>query len=615
MRKITFLFVFFSFYSTFLPIFGQVTLLFDSMEAPHFDWQEQILQQVDVEDLGEDAYQELLDELSDMVLWSDTAVQPIRIRQQIILSSNRTLNVREGYRNRTAQRQETSKAYLGDPWHHSFRYRIKAGSVWQAGFSLEKDAGEPWRKQIPGFDSWHGFVAYRAESASQPWLKQAVLGHYRLRTGCGLLINQGFSLGKQYHTQQLQQQSNTITPVASNAEDKYMQGIAFRIQAGRHFTLLPYCSALQIDGTLNNHILSAIKTDGLHQTLHEAQRRNAAWQSIFGTRAGWRGEWYDVGLHLMTTHLQYDYKKNTTYYNQSQFQGHQLTQASADYQFRALGFVLRGETAISDNGSMAMLNYLDHDLGRYWNASIIQRYYSRQYQQLHASSLSESSAMQGEQGLTFNLAGSLTQHWDVQLMADYFYFNQPQFGIREERSDGVEAAIKAIRHHERSTLSIGYRVKRKGNYIRHLFDSYLTLTPTEQLSFRTQFKGRIYSEINKDPSYGYAFSQAATWQSSFHNNSCPYTLHAQATYFSTDDYDSRVYMTEKTLLYGFGLPIFFGQGLRYSIVGNVHLGSHLVIELKWALTNYANRTTISSGLQEIKGNTQQDLWLQARIKL
>ena len=58
-----------------------------------------------------------------------------------------------------------------------------------------------------------------------------------------------------------------------------------------------------------------------------------------------------------------------------------------------------------------------------------------------------------------------------------------------------------------------------------------------------------------------------------------------------------------------------GQGLRYSITGNLHLGTHLIIEGKWAMTNYANCATISSGLQQIKGNTQQDLWLQVRIKL
>lgn len=586
----------------------------DRIDDLRFDWQEQIMQQVDIEDLGEEAYQELLNELSDMVLWSDTTTLRPRLRQQCIISTNRTLNQRAGYRNPSFEQQENSKAYLGDPWHHSIRYRFHAGNSWQAGFSLEKDAGEPWRKQVPGFDSWHGFFAYQAKSSSQSWFQQAVIGHFRIRTGCGLMINQGFSLGKQYITQQLQRPSNLIQPFASSAEDQFMQGAAMRIHFGRHFTFLPYCSARQLDGSIEHHLLTSIKTDGLHNTMHEVSRRNVAWQSIFGARAGWRGEWYDVGVHLMTTHLQYDYVRNLTYYNQLQFRGHQLTQAAADYQLRALGFVLRGEWAVDDQGGIALLNYLRHPIGSFWEGALIHRFYSPEYHQLHASSISESSAMQGEHGVTLNLEGSLTSHWNMQMMVDWFHFSRPQFGIREAPSDGIEAAAKIIRQDRSSVLSIGYRIKRKGDYIRHSFDSYLTLTPTPQLSFRTQAKGRIYSERNQDPSYGYALSQSVSWNGQLPHCQWPVVIHAQASYFSTDDYDSRVYLNEKTLLYGFGLPVFFGQGLRYSLTGNLHFGQRIVLELKWALTNYANRATIGSGLQEIDGNTQQDLWLQLRAR-
>ena len=623
MRKITFLFVFLGFYCTFPSVFGQETLLFSPTDTVLFDWQEQILQQVDIEELGEEAYHELLEELSEMVLWSDTTKVshlPHRFRHQLIAGSNRTLTARAGYLDATPERQQAGKAYLGDAWHHSIRYRVKSGSQWQAGLSLEKDAGEAWQEHLPGFDSWHAFLSYNDDLQQRHWLRQAVIGHYRLRMGCGLLVNQSFTLGKHYTSQLLNQRSNTFSPYASNAESGYMQGAAFRFNLGHGISLLPYVSALPIDGTLTQGILTAIKTDGLHRTISETKRRNAAWQSIFGTRIGLRGEWYDIGLHLMTTHLQYDYIRALNYYNENYFRGHQLTQFSTDYQLQAFDFNLRGELAFDDHGGMAMLNVLRHGLGRYWNASLIHRYYSKDYHQLHASSLRESAAMQGEQGLTASVEGSLSRHWDLQFLTDWFHFCQPQFGIRQPSSDGFESIVRAIYQHRTTTASLGYRMKSKGDYLRHSFDSYFTFSPTPHLSLRTQLKGRIYSETSATqtgtttPSTGYAISQSGTWEGNV-DSACHFTINAQATYFDTDDYDSRLYMSEKNILYGFGLPMLHGQGLRYSITGNLHLGPHLIFEGKWAMTNYANCATISSGLQQIKGNTQQDLWLQVRIKL
>lgn len=610
----------------------------DSIQASQFDWQEQILQQVDVDDLGEEAYQELLEELSDMVLWSDTTQQsliPSHFRHQLILSSSRTLSQRAGYSDQIAP----DKAYLGDPWHQSIRYRLKAGSHWQAGIGLEKDAGEPWRSQFPAFDAWHAFLLYQkgAKSPAPSWLRQGVVGHYRLRMGCGLLINQGFSLGKQYMMQQFNQRSNAFSPYASIAETDYMQGAAFQLNFGRHLSLLPYFSVLQLDGTLSQQtvgttadgesivqeVLSSIKTDGMHRTPSEADRRNAAWQSIFGLRAGWRGEWYDIGLHLMTTQLQYNYIRSQLYYNMNYFRGHQLTQFSTDYRLQAFGFALRGELAFDHDGGMASVNTLMHKVARYWRASLIHRYYSPQYHQLHASSISESSAMQGEQGVTLGLNGDLSSRWSLELMADWFRFSQPQFGIRDDSSQGFEALGRATYSRHYATLMLGYRIKRKGDYLRHSFDSHLTLTPTPHLSFRTQLRGRLYSEkANQQeatpadsPSKGYLLSQSVQWSGNIHTPKYPFSLNAQAAYFQSDDFNSRLYLTEKTVLYGFGFPMLYGQGLRYSLTGNLHLGPRVILEAKWAMTNYANRATISSGLQQIAGNTQQDLWLQLRLKL
>jgi len=623
MQKRSFLLLFLCFLLCFLPIFGQDIANLEQQKDLNLDWQEQILQQIDIENLGEAAYGELLDELSDLVVWSDTTGTTLlkgRLKQNIILSSNRTLSPRAGYKNQTEERQASNKAYLGDPWHHSVRYRMQLGRHWQAGMNVEKDAGEAWRHQFPAFDSWHAFVRAKDVRVSEHIrLQDAVIGHYRLRTGCGLLVNQGFSLGKQYISRQLmQQRSNTITPFASNAEYDYMQGAALVLRVGEHFSILPYVSARQIDGTYNKErrVLTALQTNGYHRTMTEDSHRNAAWEIVSGARLGWRGEWYDVGIHGTYTQLQYDYIRNHLYYNTNYFRGHQLAQFSADYTVRALGGYLRGEFAMDDKGAIANLTALQYKWTDSWTTTLLYRYYDLKYRQLHGSALGENSEMQGEQGFTLNLDGQLSAHWQLQGMFDYFFFGQPQYGIRDNRSQGLEGTFRLFYTHRKVNGSLAYRIKKKSNYFRHTFDGLFTIEPNEAFTSKTQLRARIYNKKEEgvaSNSYGYAVSQSFAWNCK-HWTRCPFSLVGQASYFHTDDYDSRIYLTEKTILYGFGLPMLYGEGLRYSVTGTIKIGPHINVDLKWAMTNYANRATISSSLQQINSNTQQDLWLQLRLK-
>lgn len=616
--------LFLGFCFVFAPILGQTDAISEMSEVPTLDWQEQILQHADIETLGDAAYNELLEQLSDLVVWSDTTKIGLfdgRLRQQVILSSNSCLSQRAGYVNQTDERQAANKAYLGDPWHHSVRYRFQLGKHWQAGLNMEKDAGEAWRHQFPGADSWHAFVRAKDVRISEhSRLKDAIVGHYRLRTGCGLLIHQGFSLGKRYISQQLmEQRTNTITPFASNAESDYMQGAALDLRLGQHLTLLPYVSARQIDGTFDpvGHIITAIQRDGYHRTMTEEKHRHASWEIVSGARIGWRGEWFDIGLHATYTQLQYNYERNRSYYNTNYFRGHQLAQFSADYTARALGGLLRGELAFDDKGALANLTALRYKLGDVWYASFIYRYYSDSYRQLHASTLGENSETQGEQGFLLSVNGDLTAHWRMEGMVDFFRFSQPQYGIRKLTSQGMEGLLSLGYTRRRFDGTITYRMKTKGDYIRHSADGIITIHPNAALTFKTQLRGRIYSEkadnVVKN-SFGYAVSQSLAWNCGL-SARCPFTLSGQASYFHTDDYDSRVYLTEKAILYGFGLPMLYGEGVRYSVTGTIKIGPHINVDLKWAMTNYANRASISSGLQEIEGNNQQDLWLQLRLKI
>lgn len=607
------LFSFFIFWTSFLPISGQDATL---------DWQEQILQQVDVEDLSEEMFDLLMDELTELTTFADTTAPSHRLRQQLVVSANRCLDTRAGYVDQSEQRQQAGKAYLGDPWRPRLRYRAQYGPHWQAGLSLGKDSGEPWLRTFPHFDRWHAFVRAQRLQLTRRWrLDDAVIGHYRLRLGCGLVLSQGFSLGKQFCADQLWgQRSPAIMPQSSPSVSSFMQGAAASLRFGSHLSLLTYVSARQIDGTLDDHhTLTSLPATDYHRTATEMSHRHQAWQTVTGARLSLAGEWYDVGLHGCYTHLQYDYVRKPNYYNQHYFRGHELAQAALDYKLQASQFKVRGELALDDAAGLASLTSIQTDVKELLRLSLTHRYFSPSYRQLHAQTIAESSALQGEQALTLTLDAELSRHWSAQGMVDWFRFSQPQFGIRDSTSQGLEALLRLVRtRHRQPQASLTYRMKAKGGNLRHTFSAVWQFHPTPSLALRSQLRACVYYKeedpaVPATPSQGYLVSQAATWQCqpwpSLH-----LTLDAQATYFHTDAYDSRLYLTEHNILYGFGLPMLYGEGLRYSLTSTVRLGPRFSLDLKYALTSYADRATIGSGLQQIRGNNQQDLWLQLRTK-
>ena len=107
--------------------------------------------------------------------------------------------------------------------------------------------------------------------------------------------------------------------------------------------------------------------------------------------------------------------------------------------------------------------------------------------------------MQGEQGVTLNIDGQLLAHWQWQSMFDYFWFGQPQYGIRETNSQGLEGMIRLLYSHRKVNGTLGYRIKQKADYIRHSFDGMLNIQPFESFTSKTQLRARIH---NKKEQYG-----------------------------------------------------------------------------------------------------------------
>jgi hypothetical protein len=73
-------------------------------------------------------------------------------------------------------------------------------------------------------------------------------------------------------------------------------------------------------------------------------------------------------------------------------------------------------------------------------------------------------------------------------------------------------------------------------------------------------------------------------------------------------------MYEKSLLYAFSIPSFYGKGERLALNLRYELNEHFIFQAKYGRTHYRDRKVIGSDLEQIEGNQKNDLYLQLRIK-
>lgn len=92
-------------------------------------------------------------------------------------------------------------------------------------------------------------------------------------------------------------------------------------------------------------------------------------------------------------------------------------------------------------------------------------------------------------------------------------------------------------------------------------------------------------------------------------------LSANVAYFHTDNYESRLYLYERSLLYDFSSLMLYGKGLRYALMTRADISKHLMLIAKLGVTDYFDRSVISSGLQQVNASSMADIDIQIMWKL
>ena len=516
-------------------------------------------------------------------------------------------------------RKGYEKTYLGPALYHSLRYGFRYQDNLYVGVSAEKDAGEPFGAlhNTRGYD----YYSFHLLLQNIGRLKALAVGNYRLSFGQGLVISTDYWMGKTAYLSSFTFRSTGIRKHASTDEYNYFRGAATAVALNKSFTLSAFYSHRSMDGVIENGEITSIYKSGLHRSKSEADKRETFSLQLAGGNLSYRNNNLKIGATGIYYAFNRPYEPTLKTYAKYNLHGSSFYNLGIDYSYRWHQLSFQGETAIGTKG-MATLHKMQYTPVQGTQLMLLHRYYAHDYWAFFAHSFGESSQVQNENGWYLAAETAPFSHWRFFASIDLFSFPWWKYRISKP-SQGVDLMLQATYSPRKSvSMYLNYRYKRKERDVSGT-QGEVTLPVYQQrlryrlnyvtdhwFSLRTTLDGNRFQTQGKQPAYGYQATQAVSCRFPWF----PIQATLQGSYFRTDDYDSRVYIAEKGLLYTFYTPSFQGEGLRFSIHLRYDINKHWMMIAKFGQTLYKDRQEIGSGYDLIHGNKKADMQMQLRLK-
>jgi len=546
----------------------------------------------------------------------------------IFIRGQEVLEEQAGYHETTDSMLPASSnsKYMGSSYKVYSRYKFQYKNKVYFGFTAEKDPGEEF---FSGSNK-NGFDYYSAhlQINNLGLFKSLTLGDFEVKYGQGLVLWSDFGMGKSPYVLNIRKRTQGLKKYSSTNENIFMRGAGTTV-AIKNIDISVFFSSKNIDANIqdssNNEIatVTSFQNTGIHATPSQVVDKDAIRESIVGGNITHNHENFKIGI----TGIYYTYSaelvKDTTPKNQFDFRGNENTNISLDYQFSLRDFYFFGEEAISQNGGKAFLNSIMIRLAPQISMSLLHRHYDKNYQANYSNAFGENSNVSNESGLYFGLEIHPIKKWKITSYFDTYRFMWLKNAI-DAPSKGNEWFMQTDYNPTRD-LSIYLRIKNEIKQkdknaetgIDELVDEKLLKTRLHlscQINKKFTIKSRIettkYQINNQKNEYGYM-----VYQDIFYDlQKIPLSVNARFAVFDTESYNTRIYAYESDILYAFSIPAYYSKGSRFYFNLRYSLTDLMDIWLKYSQTYYADKAIISSGLNQINGNTKSEIKAQLRIK-
>ncbi len=476
------------------------------------------------------------------------------------------------------EEEYTENTYQGSPVKLYNRLLINTDDV-RFAMLQAKSAGEPlFFDQV----SLHLELAKPYVLTEDIQVRNLVLGDYSLSFGEGLALQSGV----------LQMKSrDAILPVAKRTSElrsylsssayRYFRGVTSTIDIGS-FSITPFYSERPVDATLTDSgTVSSVSYTGYHRSESELARRNSISQESFGAQAGFdllRGvnSYLNISaIGYKTSHSKPVVSSDTL---STKFTGQDLSMYSVSSVFATTTFSLRGEFARSNSDAANASTVVVSGMALPFERTEI----ALQFRLLPENFISpfgsvfgdNSDDAQNESGFYVGLRQTLGEEFTVQGYADLSRRDEREYDANyTPTTQDYRITLGFAPRTKLFSLELDSRLRTREDVARDSTNAtylYLGTKLSERLIVSYQvtpellLRGRVgyihYDEpqISDD---GIAFGIQARYYLL-----PPLMLESGVAFYSTDSYDSRIYLNESELPGAVSLTSLYGIGSRYYVL-------------------------------------------------
>lgn len=565
--------------------------------------------------------QRLLEWLEPLVVFEveETRARAFRPRGDVFLRTRFTVETPEGYK----PKGENPPAFKGNKYLLYSRYEMALTRTMEVGFVAESDPGEPmFKSNVTALDYMSGYVSWKPNK----FLKQMIIGQYRISGGQGLVLQSGMNARKSSLTTSIRNRNNTYRPSLSVNETAGLSGLLLAF-GGNNYSVTPFISIRKRDGNLlvteDGTIITSLRTDGYHRTQTELNARKNTQEDVFGVQVKYFFKRFTLEAGHMQYRLEYPLEPTLQPYNRYYFRGRQTHNTWLALEGSVGRSYIFSEMAFNNTLHPALWAGMLFSPGA--NVSMVASYrrIPVDFNAPLGAAFTESSRGAGESGFYSGMQLDLPARITLSAYVDYFRFNWLQYQLKSP-SNGYDVLAMLVHKPNRlweNTLRYRYREKwvnltsdgpafPVGLRIQNQLRFQTRFAPSKEWSFTTRCDVHKVSIPGKSIPTGLYLGQ----EMRYNHPGNKWNFVTRYGVIDAEDYETRVYVYEPDVLYSFTTPAYYGQGSRWIVMSKFTLVKNLDFWARYGWWHYTNRETISSGNTLINSNVLREFRFQLRKK-
>ncbi|MBP7507179.1 MAG: helix-hairpin-helix domain-containing protein [Prolixibacteraceae bacterium] len=508
------------------------------------------------------------------------------------------------------------------------KYNYQKGEKFSGGITAENDSGEEFFKgsNSRGFDFYSGHLCWNGRNI----IKRIIVGDYQVKLGQGATMWAGYGKRKSAESISLRFDGQGIRPFTSSDENLFLRGGAVLFEKG-NYNMLLFISEKNIDANISetdssgNYIkVSSLKTSGYHRTDSEIYDEKKLNSFTTGFSAVISKSKFKAGLNFVYQKFNLPIEPEEKLYNKFKFRGDNNFNISTDALIISKRTNFFGEAAISKSGGLALIAGMESNPSSEIGLSLLFRSYSKEFHTICGNSISE-SGLNNEAGILTNFIWTPIPHSKLSGYIDFYKSYWPEYNV-SNLSSGTDLVINgeyAINSYSKFSMRFKEEISNKSSKEEQSAIKKDINTTSQKIrlqyswspngSISLNLRGEI-SSYNKNNSISSGWLIMSNIKTSFLKNKLVTT--ASASFFNTEDYDSRIYTYENDIPSNNYIPAFQNKGIRLYMNLKYKISNNFTIYLKAGTTQYLDDIIkTGTGLNEINSNHKTDIKLQLRIRL